>query len=276
MDELQKEEQRVRDQQALDYEDVRRQAYFRWFEISERLIIRGLLKRRSGWLLDAACSTGRLTKFFKKLTPKLVSVDFSFISLKVAARRNPGAYYVQADLSALPFKPVFSTIICLDALHCIPPAKRAEAVKRCSEVVLPEGVMLASLWNKRSFSRIFELPPEGRFKSGIYYQAMSEKNIRALFSQNGFKNLEISGLGFMLYFIRSIRFTSTLYRCLGWLTIPLEKLMTRFSPPWLKNKAMYFILIAGKADRKNNKLPACPGAGESESSHRDLLPSSQA
>ena len=246
MDELQKEEQRVRDQQAMDYEDVRRQAYFRWFEISERLIIRGLLKRRSGWLLDAACSTGRLTKFLKKLTPRLVSVDFSFISLKVAARRNPGAYYVQADLSALPFKPVFSTIICLDALHCIPPAKRAEAVRRCSEVILPEGVMLASLWNKRSFSRIFELPPEGRFKSGIYYQAMEEKGIRKLFSRGGFQDIKIRGLGFMLYLIRSIRLTSTLYRLLGWFTLPLEKLLTWSSLFGFRGTAMYFLIEARK------------------------------
>ena len=243
---LQKEEQRIRDIQALDYETVRRNAYFRWFEISERLVIRSLLKKRSGWLLDAACSTGRLTRYFKKLSLKVVSVDFSFVSLQVAARKNPGEYYVQADLTALPFKPIFSRIVSLDALHCIPSPQREKAIAACFEALQPEGVMMATIWNKQSFGRIFELPPEGRFKSGIYYQAMDEKRIRELFSQAGFQDISIRGLGFMLYLVRSIRFTSTLYRYLGWLTIPLEKLLTRFSPPWMKNKAMYFIL---RADR---------------------------
>ena len=254
MNDLQKQERQIRDIQAPDYETIRRKAYFIWFELSEKRIVKSLLQKHSGgWLLDAACATGRLTKYFQKFYPKLVSVDFSFSSLKVAAQKNPGAYYLQADLSALPFKPVFASIVCLDALHCIPTGKRQKAVKACSEVLVPGGEIMATIWNEESFSRIFELPLEGKFKSGIYYQSMKEDQIQQLFTETGFKDIDIYGLGYFIYLVRSIRFTSTLYRILGWITILLEQLLTRVSPPGIKNKAMYFIVKANKVSEKDEK-----------------------
>lgn len=243
----QERERSVRDVQAADYEGVRRRAYFRWFEILERRALLGVLKPPvRGWLLDAGCSTGRLTSVLEKAAERVVSADFSLGSLRFAACRLPGARYLQADLSAPPFRKAFSAVVCLDVLHCIPAEKRLGVLRACRAALVEGGVMVATIWNRASFSEIFSLPPEGQFKSGIYYQALSAEDAASLFRRAGYREVSVTGLGHFLHFIRSHRLTATLYRLLGWATIPWELASTRRGNEAWRRRALYHLITAKK------------------------------
>jgi SAM-dependent methyltransferase len=243
----QNRERKVRDAQAADYESVRRRAYFRWFEITERRALLEILRPPlRGWLLDAGCSTGRLTPVLGRTAQRVVSVDFSLGSLRFASRQHPSARYLQADISALPFRKAFSAVVCLDVLPFIPISKRIKVLTAFREALCEGGRIVATTWNRESFSKIFSLPPEGRFKSGIYYQSMSEDETADLFRKAGFSDVKVTGLGHFLIFIRSHRCTATLYRFLGWTSIPWELALTRRGGRSWQGKSLYHLITARK------------------------------
>jgi SAM-dependent methyltransferase len=78
---------------------------------------------RRARVADLGCGSGRWSRFLESITRELVLVDFS--EAIFVARRNlrgcPGAIFVMADVTQLPFRKDFADlVVCLGVLHHLP------------------------------------------------------------------------------------------------------------------------------------------------------------
>jgi SAM-dependent methyltransferase len=78
---------------------------------------------RHARVADLGCGSGRWSRFLEPITGELVLVDFS--EAIFVARRNlrdcPGAIFVMADVTQLPFRKDFADlVVCLGVLHHLP------------------------------------------------------------------------------------------------------------------------------------------------------------
>ncbi len=105
---------------------------FRWyFEGPAQVEWRGLR------VLDAGCGMGRWLHFARRAGAKAVGMDVSK-ALDVAAAREEGADFVQADLRRPPFAPAsFDLVYCLGVLHHL--EDPVAGLRALAELVRPRG-----------------------------------------------------------------------------------------------------------------------------------------
>ena len=237
-------EKKVRDDQALQYEKNRRKAYLRWFEILERHVLLRCLRGYEGKeVLDAGGGTGRLIQYILKKSPGAVLLDFSREELKIARQKVGNLKVIQGDIRDLPFQSSFDCIICTDVLQHIPKENLVQVFNNFKSGLKNEGELIFTIWNANSFQTIFEANPYGTFASGIPYRSFNERSLSELFRECNFTPTFWRGMGYCIYAVRKVRFTTKLYNLLGWLTFPLELILTRRYNPAINKYAMHHLII---------------------------------
>lgn len=179
-------EMQARDDQVGDYD---RMWYLNLFgKVEIPLTLKHLDLKRQHMLLEGGCGTGRMTPEFAGRCERLISIDFSWESLKVCAGKLRRAGItnvdlVQADLCHLPFgTDVFDRVVSCQVLEHIPtPDCRAMAVRELSRVLQPGQNLVLSAYQNSLLTRLFG-QKEGEHDGGIYFYRFERKELRRLLS----------------------------------------------------------------------------------------------
>lgn len=109
----------------------------RAFDFFEKRALRGALRRLGNprRVLDAACGTGRITRFLLDQGLRVIGADISLEMIRVAEGKARGdknaAGFIQTDLSRLAVKNgAFDAVVCVRLFGHIPREKRVAILKR--------------------------------------------------------------------------------------------------------------------------------------------------
>lgn len=181
-----REEMRARDEQAADYDRMWYLNLFGFVEVPLTLLHMKLSRRHL--LLEAGCGTGRMTRQFAERSGEMVSVDFSWESLrackaKLAATGITNVQLAQADLCHLPFTTgCFDRVVSCQVLEHIPSeAARQSAVSELVRVLQTGGNLTLSAYQYSILMRLFG-EKEGEHAGGIYFFRFTRDELRALLS----------------------------------------------------------------------------------------------
>jgi len=181
-------EMRARDAQVDDYD---RMWYLNLFGKAEiPFTLRHLSPRKGHLMLEGGCGTGRMTPSFAHQCDSLISVDFSWESLRSCASKLRKAgirnvSLIQADICHLPFKSeIFDRVASCQVLEHIPTHEsRTSAVAELSRVLRNDGRLVLSAYQHSLFTRIFG-SKEGQHDGGIYYYRFAREELCELLSRN--------------------------------------------------------------------------------------------
>ncbi len=180
-------EMRARDDQVDDYDRMWHLNLFSNIEIP--FTLKHLSPKQEHSLLEAGCGTGRMTRTFASKCDALISVDFSFESLKACAQKLKASNVsnvnlVQADLCHLPFRTgIFHRVVSCQVLEHIPtPQCRESAVGELSRVLRTGGKLVLSAYQYSPLMRIFG-KKEGEHDGGIYYYRFDRGELHELLSR---------------------------------------------------------------------------------------------
>lgn len=121
-------------------------ATFREFTRAYRALIRRLDMRAGMTVLDAGCGVGPLPAAVCDRGMRVVGLDISAESVRLARRRVPSGSFVEGDLTALPFADgQFERVISLSSLEFC--ADRAAAVHELRRVLKPGGRLYVEVTN---------------------------------------------------------------------------------------------------------------------------------
>lgn len=105
-------------------------------------------------------SIGNIEDFCKDRLPetRIIALDLNEIPTRAAKRNGIKTPIVQGDLTKLPFRKNSIDLMILDfTLNCMPEEHIPEFFHSASEVLTPDGVILASILDKAAASRISRL-----------------------------------------------------------------------------------------------------------------------
>lgn len=201
----QKSEIAARDAQVGDYD---RMAFLSLFGQIEIPLTRRALGAKVGErVLEAGCGTGRMTRRLAADAADLVSVDFSFQSLRVnqAKLRAAGLAHiplVQADLCRLPFADgVFDRVVSCQVLEHVPGHDaRRDAIHSLARVLRPGGRLALSAYKHSLLTRLFA-QKEGEHAGGIPYFRFTRGELRSLL-ETAFAVESVTGILVYLYLAR--------------------------------------------------------------------------
>lgn len=197
----------ARDAQVEDYD---RMWYLNLFgRIEIPFTLRRLRLRLHHTLLEAGCGTGRMTREFASRCSRLISVDYSFESLKVCASKLKesgvsNVDLIQADICRLPLKSEqFNRVVSCQVLEHIPtPDCRGSAVRDLSRVMISDGRLVISAYRHSLLTRLFG-EKEGEHDGGIYFFRFSRDELRDLLS--GYLEVEAVNGAMVYHFTASCR-----------------------------------------------------------------------
>ncbi|HEY3332989.1 MAG TPA: methyltransferase domain-containing protein [Capsulimonadaceae bacterium] len=177
----QESEIKARDEQVDQYEGMWYLNLFGKVEIP--MTLRRLAPNRGHLMLEAGCGTGRMTPHLADRVKHLVSVDFSFESLRVNSVKLKTAGVtsvdlVQADLCNLPFRPdMFDRVVSCQVLEHIPgPGARAKAIECLSGVARRGATVVISAYQHSLLTR----EKEGSHDGGIPFFRFTRSEFREL------------------------------------------------------------------------------------------------
>lgn len=185
-DDRKRSEMQARDAQVGDYDRMWYLNLFGLVEIPAMLL--NLSLASSHTLLEAGCGTGRMTREFAARCKHLVSLDFSWESVRVcrAKLRKAGVRNVdliQADICHLPLRAnAFDRIVSGQVLEHIPAGAREMAVEELARVLCPGGNLTLSAYQYSLLMRLFG-EKEGEHAGGIYFYRFDREELRALLSR---------------------------------------------------------------------------------------------
>ncbi|MBF0125736.1 MAG: class I SAM-dependent methyltransferase [Magnetococcales bacterium] len=117
-----------------------------WFVSRDRLLRRCLARfapGQAGPVLDLGCGSGRFLTSLKETCPARVGVDGHRLSVEQAAKRDPAATWVHADLLHVPFADgQFAIAMALDVLEHLEPMPFLQEAHR---LVRPGGMLLIAV-----------------------------------------------------------------------------------------------------------------------------------
>lgn len=187
---------KARDAQVEDYDRMWYLTLFGKIEIP--FTLRRLNLHPDSILLEGGCGTGRMTKEFAARCGRLISIDFSWESLRSNALklRSAGVTNVdliQADLCNLPLKSeVFDRVVSCQVLEHIPSMEcRGSAVSELNRVMRQDGRLVISAYRHSLLTRCFG-EKEGEHDGGIYFFRFAREELHDLLSQH-LKVNEING-----------------------------------------------------------------------------------
>jgi len=179
---LQLRERALRDAQAESYEAIAGGPYHEVVEIGATLDHLGA--RPGERVIDLGCGTGRLAARIAAAGARVMGVDFSLESLREAKRLAPGALFVQADLTRLPFaEGAFDRAVSSQVFHHLPDGDlRRRGAAEAARVLRKEGVLTLLAYHDAWIRRAF-LPREGFHPGGIFYHRFRRGELRRLLGE---------------------------------------------------------------------------------------------
>jgi SAM-dependent methyltransferase/uncharacterized protein YbaR (Trm112 family) len=181
-------EMQARDEQVEDYDRMWYLNLFGLVEVPAMLLHLSLGQEHT--LLEAGCGTGRMTRQFAERCKRLVSVDFSWESLRVCAaklRRAGGRNVdlVQADICHLPFKTgAFDRVVSCQVLEHVPtPESREAAIEDLARVLRTGGNLALSAYQYSLLMRLFG-EKEGEHDGGIPFFRFDREELRSLLARH--------------------------------------------------------------------------------------------
>ncbi len=201
-------EMRARDEQTEDYD---RMWYLNLFGLLEvPATLRHLNLSSEHTLLEAGCGTGRMTGQFARRCKRLVSVDYSWKSLKscrtkLQRRGIKSVDLIQADICHLPFREqAFDRVVSCQVLEHIPtPASRQAAICDLARVLRPGGNLAISAYQYSLMMRLFGRK-EGEHAGGIYFYRFEREELRRLLS-SAFEVRSMTGALVYHYIARCVK-----------------------------------------------------------------------
>lgn len=194
-------EMKARDAQAKDYVKMWYLNAYGRMEIPMTMSKLSLSRRHT--LLEAGCGTGRMTPSFASKCRHLVSVDFSWKSLRVCRSRMRRAGitnvdFIQADLCHIPLvSSMFDRVVSCGVLEHIPSHEcQTAAVKEMARVLRPGQKLVLSAYKHSLWTRLFG-EKEGEHAGGIYFFRFDRKELHSLLSSV----MQVDGItGIMVYY----------------------------------------------------------------------------
>lgn len=204
----QRSEMQARDDQVERYDAMAFLRYFGCVEIP--LTLHALASRSDDRLLEAGCGTGRMTKNLAAGVRELVSIDFSFESLRANRRKLIAAgvenvHLVQANLCNLPFPTAtFSKVVSCQVLEHVPDdSSRRIAVAELSRVARPQSTVVISAY-KHSFATKFFGTKEGEHAGGIPFFRFDRGELKDLL-ETSLQVRTVNGILVYLYLASCVR-----------------------------------------------------------------------
>lgn len=177
-------EMQARDAQAKDYVKMWYLNAYGRVEIPMTMSKLSLSRRHT--LLEAGCGTGRMTPSFARKCRHLVSVDFSWKSLRVCRSRMRRAGFtnidfIQADLCHIPLaSTMFDRVVSCGVLEHIPSHEcQAGAVREMARVLRPGEKLVLSAYKHSLWTRLFG-EKEGEHAGGIYFFRFNRRELHNL------------------------------------------------------------------------------------------------
>jgi SAM-dependent methyltransferase/uncharacterized protein YbaR (Trm112 family) len=194
-------EMRARDAQAKDYVKMWYLNAYGRLEIPMTMSKLSLSRRHT--LLEAGCGTGRMTDSFASKCRHLVSVDFSWKSLRVCRSRMRRAGitnvdFIQADLCHIPLaSSMFDRVVSCGVLEHIPSHEcQTGAVREMARVLRPGQKLVLSAYKHSLWTRFFG-EKEGEHEGGIYFFRFNRKELHGLLESV----VHVDGItGIMVYY----------------------------------------------------------------------------
>jgi SAM-dependent methyltransferase len=145
--------------------------------------LRALSPRSGECLLEVGCGTGRFTERIASRCRRVVALDFSLESLKVARARvpSPSVQFVQADACRLPLRAGVAdrALSCQMLEHLPTPEARAAAVAEVARALRPGGAFVVSAYWHSPITRLAGRK-EGYHDGAIYFYRFDRREFRAL------------------------------------------------------------------------------------------------
>lgn len=180
-----KSEEEIQDHVSDYYANKRYQNYGRKYH---KYVIRGLVGRASGRILDVGCGTGIISELYPNLD--IIGIDISEGMLRFNKRR-----WIKASAEAIPFEDEsFDMVICRSLLHHLPDAEKG--LTEIRRVLKPGGIF--TCWETNAgwlAERIRERTQHGDHFSEYHH---SFNNLPELVG-NYFQIKRIKYEGFMAY-----------------------------------------------------------------------------
>lgn len=263
------------DRGAPGYDAHRARSRSPWYLTLERRVHRDLLVPPDSRprLLDAGCGTGELSSYLAAYAD-VVAVDLSPVSVSLLHRRSPEVPALVGDLAHLPLKPgTFDGAVANIVLSHMPDPMIEATLRNLHAALKPGGVLVFTLfhWDAvRHFRRAFPRP-RGRFASGVYYRAFTIEEAAELMAGSPFVDVEVRALGLLHAVCHPRRLVHRLYYHLGWLVVPLERLIHH---RWglLARTGTYVLVVARKLPVAEAAAPRPPRHGAAAGLGRRVEP----
>lgn len=188
-------ERLVREEEALDYDDVYRRRGA-WWHDTETQVVLGLLEPQlDEVVLDVGCGTGRMTL---EIAPRVAAVhgmDFSPRSVEILLRKvaDLGLENVTAatqDITAeVPFGGVFDAAISVQVLQHLPSQDlRLAALTKVFRALRPGGRLVLSVYR---WGGMIRADKEGYWGKGLYRYAFTAVELRETLRQAGYVDIDV-------------------------------------------------------------------------------------
>jgi SAM-dependent methyltransferase len=92
-----------------------------------------------GWVLDAACGTGKYFPMVLASGRRLLGVDHAGALLAIAATKFPQVPTEHHDLQELPYQGEFDGVLCVDAMEFVPPEDWSPVLEGFGRALRPGG-----------------------------------------------------------------------------------------------------------------------------------------
>lgn len=172
-------------------------------DLSERLAVGD-----GASVLELACGTGIVTRRLRERLPpgvRLTATDLNPAMMDYAARKfshGESVDWRQADATDLPFgDESFDAVVCQFGFMFVP--DKVKAFREARRVLRPGGALLFNVWDAierndlahvahTTISQFFERDPPAFYE--VPFSLHDPEAVRALLSEAGFKNVEVSRL----------------------------------------------------------------------------------
>jgi len=185
----------VREEEALDYDDVYRRRGA-WWHDTETQVVLGLLKPRlDEVVLDVGCGTGRMTLEIAPRVAAVHGIDFSPRSVEILLRKvaDLGLEDVTAatqDITAdVQFDGVFDAAVSVQVVQHVPSdALRFAALRNVFGALRPGGRLVVSVYR---WGGMIRADKEGYWGKGLYRYAFTASELRDTLREAGYVDIDV-------------------------------------------------------------------------------------